>query len=780
MFLLEGLYVDKEYFKYSFYRDYKNEGVRPISLSLDVGLTPTVLNPYLALRDTESGERYLIGTYYYSSGAYVVKSPHVLKGLEDFEVNESFVAVPGGIINVLEWSNTSVEDRESKSNEVKDIFKQKIASKEHIYFLNSCVLSSLHFKALSNSAKRVISFTYFHYIVELENLYSLYKLEDICNFPLLANLTKDEICNYMDHFKYMYFVDLSGFRILQQGDTYYNVVTKRKRSYALDDFIGEFKLENRLYSLDEVKQFKNYVKSYDLYEDLKQGKIDKVLDSYLGHFDVICNAYDENTDAVDKVLQLLLESDKVVKFLSIARDCYSRLSDDASSSIRNLYNSGYLLRVYIETKRVYDIRVQTLADLVTFCGSVADAIPYVDRAVTFTRRIQQQILEAGGSMYNHDVGLLTSTLSSIIRSKKMNYRLLDSLLLYENATLLNLNGIQKVLNSLKPSSIDEALSILSIKLRNNEDIKLSDFEGFLRANSESKTYQHALEVCNRYAPLDLDTLKQGVTLKRLKMMENNELVNVLLPRKVTGSELLPKVLDETISYLLGRGGDSKPTAEQKKLYFLTKNVDFYNIQEEELVPILEQVRRIDKQKADLLRKLPQYTFEVLDKNDFRNIIIGDATQCCMNAGTSKQKAYTSAPCFNQCIITNEKEDKIVVSSVLWVDMQNYLVLDNIEAVQNTTLNNLIYRTIFSEILSPYCEDNGLCGYVQGAYHNDVKLYPDDVNSVSQLVYAKGTDNVAYQGFYSDASQVYDTFVNPLTGEQYETQRITFKSISSFR
>lgn len=143
------------------------------------------------------------------------------------------------------------------------------------------------------------------------------------------------------------------------------------------------------------------------------------------------------------------------------------------------------------------------------------------------------------------------------------------------------------------------------------------------------------------------------------------------------------------------------------------------------------------------------------------LMAGDITNCCMNFGTQKAIDYALEEGFG--IISIYDNDKIISNSVIWIQSEyNYLVLDNIEALQVAIKNKKYVAKEYLKISSYLKNKFNLNNVVQGINYNDILIVDKEVITKKMQINLKQVGFKINKKFYSDANVVY-----PLNIREYE-------------
>ena len=368
--------------------------------------------------------------------------------------------------------------------------------------------------------------------------------------------------------------------------------------------------------------------------------------------------------------------------------------------------------------------------------------------------------------------MLLDTLSELLQIK--SYSLLCNL---EKYVLKNINRINDVndllgfarnnivsklysLKGVKPTKYESLASILYECILTDKPFKQMDYIEFYNKKYQNLSASGIIDELSQYTTVSPETLRKSFNNKQLNGFKDKTYCNVVDPISIKGVTLGDDLTKITLGKLLKNEG--RPTRTQKQLFTYLRAIadkPFSEFNHEELRQASELILVRDKVVYDKIKSLGKLDIEILDANNYLNLITGDLMNCCMNLGTKVIRVYTTNNTFNQILIKDNEKNKYIANAVIWRNVFDYLVIDNIEATSMSQVDTFSCKELFIALSSEIVKTEGLKGAVQGIGNNDKKLYPEEFGAKTNLCAAYNKNlNLVLQDFYTDAEYVCDKFI----------------------
>ena len=205
-------------------------------------------------------------------------------------------------------------------------------------------------------------------------------------------------------------------------------------------------------------------------------------------------------------------------------------------------------------------------------------------------------------------------------------------------------------------------------------------------------------------------------------------------------------LASLVSERLGSLEDDYNLKARKRLYSrLNKIAPVEDIQNgnfsNELIPAIKKELNLSPNKTLSLSQ--KFTAKIEKKASPEFLVAGDASVCCMSMGTEKATTYALEKGFG--VFNVYFDGRIIANSVLWVNNEDTLVIDNIEVHPNYQKHTEYIKEMYHQLIKDMSKTYP--NIVQGDTYNDLELFPD-----SDYPYAMKVWNpIDINGhFYSDA------------------------------
>lgn len=260
--------------------------------------------------------------------------------------------------------------------------------------------------------------------------------------------------------------------------------------------------------------------------------------------------------------------------------------------------------------------------------------------------------------------------------------------------------------------------------------------------------EHYLPVAQRYKQRKM-TLAEFLRIfgkNGIRTILNPEKDCVFQPAVYTLPSMEKTVLASLVHERLGTMEDKENLSARQRLYHRldvicpVKDILKGNFPEED-IPRIKKAMNLSPDKT--LNLAGYFSAKIEEKCSPEFLIAGDASVCCMGLGSEKAVNYALEPGFG--IFNVYFKDRIIANSLLWVNNEDTLVIDNIEVHQNYKQHDAYIREMYHQVIKDM--HRIYPNIVQGSSHNDLKLYTDKC-SYGTL---KERNPVKITGhFYSDA------------------------------
>lgn len=162
------------------------------------------------------------------------------------------------------------------------------------------------------------------------------------------------------------------------------------------------------------------------------------------------------------------------------------------------------------------------------------------------------------------------------------------------------------------------------------------------------------------------------------------------------------------------------------------------------IPRIKKALNLSPNKT--LNLAGNFSAKIEEKCSPEFLIAGDASVCCMGLGSSKAVDYALKPGFG--IFNVYFKDRIIANSLIWVNNDDTLVIDNIEVHPNYQHHDTYIREMYNQMINDISKIYP--NIVQGETYNDLELY-DRHTPCGEL---KTWKPVKIDGnFYSDAEDM---------------------------